>query len=144
MQRALAIDDEPTRERVRALRVGSHLAWWRGDHAHCDAYNVALERCAQAIGDEWGLAWVAMGFGARRRCFAIPGKALPLFEDSKRRFDALGRRWEAGYALHLIGGARWFGGDERAAGEAFEEAVEIFDVIGHRSVLASRASVAPG
>jgi predicted ATPase/DNA-binding SARP family transcriptional activator len=136
VQRALALDDEPSRERVRALRAGSHLAWWRGDHAQCDAYNVALERCAGAIGDEWGLAWVKMGFGATE-VFRDPLKVLPLFEDSKRRFDALGRHWEAGYTLHLIGGARWFGGDERAAGEAFEEAVEIFERLGHRSVLAS-------
>lgn len=136
VQRALAIDDAPSRERVRALRAGSHLAWWRGDHAQCDAHNVALERCAQAIGDDWGLAWVKMGFGATQ-VFRDPAEALPLFEDSKRRFDALGRRWEAGYTLHLIGGARWFGGDERGAGAAFEEAVGIFDALGHRSVLAS-------
>ena len=41
--------------------------------------------------------------------------------------------WEAGYALQVIGGARWFGGDERAAGEAYDEAVAIFERLGHRS-----------
>jgi predicted ATPase/DNA-binding SARP family transcriptional activator len=136
VERSLAIDDEPSRERVRALRAGSHLAWWRGDHAQCDAYNVALDGCARTIDDKWGLAWVAMGFGATQ-VFRDPHTALPLFEDSKRRFDALGRKWEAGYTLHLIGGARWFSGDEPAAGEAFEEAVAIFGQLGHRSVLAS-------
>jgi predicted ATPase len=136
VERALDIDSEPSRERVRALRVGSHLSWWRGRHADCDAYNLALDECARTIGDDWGLAWVSMGFGATR-VFRNPEQALPLFEESKRRFDVLGRRWESGYTLHLIGGARWFSGDERAAGMAFEEAVEIFDELGHPSVLAS-------
>lgn len=136
VRRALEIDDEPSRERVRALRVGSHLSWWRGRHAECNAHNLALDECARAIGDEWGLAWVRMGFGATQ-VFRDPGEALPLFEESKRRFDALGRKWESGYTLHLIGGARWFSGDEAAAAEAFGEAVEIFDEIGHPSVLAS-------
>ena len=136
VQRALAIDGEPSRERVRALRAGSHLAWWRGRHDECDAHNVELEACARAIGDAWGLAWVAMGFGAVQ-VFRDPTQTLPLFEDSKRRFEALGREWEAGYTLHLIGGARWFGGDVESAGEAFEQAVEIFRRLGHRSVLAS-------
>ncbi len=136
VKRALTIGEEPTRERVRALRVGSHLSWWRGDHPQCDIYNNALEACARAIDDEWGLAWVKMGFGATA-IFRDPVACLPLFLESKQRFDELGYRWEAGYTLHLIGGAYWFGGDHRAAGRAFEEAVEIFAQLGHRSVLAS-------
>ncbi|MDX6719609.1 MAG: hypothetical protein QOJ63_1863 [Solirubrobacteraceae bacterium] len=136
VKRALAIGDEPTRERVRALRAGSHLSWWRGDHAQCDIYNNRLDACARIIEDEWGLAWVKMGFGATA-IFRDPVACLPLFLESKQRFDALGYRWEAGYTLHLIGGAYWFGGDHRAAGKAFEEAVEIFAQLGHRSVLAS-------
>jgi len=137
VQRALAIGgDEPTPERVRALRAGSHLAWWRGDDAQSEAHNTALEACAEAIEDEWGCAWVPMALGAARM-FRDPMASLPLFEESKHRFEALGLRWEAGYALQLIGGARWFAGDERAAGVAYEEAVEIFAELGHRSVLAS-------
>ena len=130
VQRALAIDAEPTRERVRALRVGSHLSWWRGDHEGCEAYNSALHECASAINDAWGLAWVKMGFGATA-IFRDPVTCLPLFEESKQRFDDLGYRWEAGYTLHLIGGAHWFGGDNRAAAAAFEEAVDIFTQLGH-------------
>jgi predicted ATPase/DNA-binding SARP family transcriptional activator len=137
VKRALAIGDEPTRERVRALRAGSHLSWWRGDHAECESYNNALQACARAIKDEWGLAWVKMGFGATA-IFRDPVACLPLFLESKQRFDELGYRWEAGYTLHLIGGAYWFAGDHRAAGRAFEEAVEIFTQLGHRSVLASQ------
>ena len=136
VQRALAIGEEPSQERVRALRAGSHLSWWRGDDAQSDAHNRALEACAEAIEDDWGRAWVPMAFGAARM-FRDPTGSLPLFEESKLRFDALGLRWEAGYALQLIGGARWFAGDERSAGVAYEEAVEIFAALGHRSVLAS-------
>lgn len=136
VRRALEIGDEPSPERVRALRVGSHLAWWSGRRDECNAHNLALEECARAIGDEWGLAWATMGFGAIA-VFRDLGKALSLLEESKRRFDALGRTWEAGYALNLIGGACWFSGDEAAAGKAFEEAVEIFGEIGQPSILAS-------
>jgi predicted ATPase len=136
VQRALAIGGEPTQERVRALRAGSHLAWWRGDNAQAAAHNAALEACADAIEDDWGRAWVPMALGAAQM-FRDPTASLPLFEESKHRFDALELRWEAGYALQLIGGARWFAGDERAAGVAYEEAVEIFAGLGHRSVLAS-------
>jgi hypothetical protein len=77
-----------------------------------------------------------MGFGATA-IFRDPVTCLPLFEESKRRFDDLGYRWEAGYTLHLIGGAHWFGGDNAAAAVAFEEAVDIFTQLGHPSVLAS-------
>ena len=136
VQRALKIDDEPSRERVRALRAGSHLSWWLGDLKQCEAHNVAMDSCARAIDDAWGVAWVAMGFGATA-VFRDPRKCLHQFEESKRLFDKLGRHWEAGYTLHLIGGARWFAGEVRAAGEAFEEAVAIFQRLGHRSVLAS-------
>ncbi|HEX4345476.1 MAG TPA: BTAD domain-containing putative transcriptional regulator [Solirubrobacteraceae bacterium] len=136
VRRATAIDGRPSRERVRALRAGSHLAWWRGDYAQSDAYNLALEACARAVADAWGLAWAPMGHGAVQ-LFRDPRKSLPLFEESKRRFEALGRDWEAGYALQVVGGARWFAGDEPAALEAFSEAVEIFGRLSHRSVLAS-------
>lgn len=136
VERVLKLDEEPTLARVRALRAGSHLSWWRGDFAGCHEYNVALEACAEAIGDEWGRAWAPMGHGAVGM-FSDPIGALALFEDSKRRFDAHGCEWEAGYACQLIGAARWFADDEQAAGEAYAEAVEIFERLGHRSVLAS-------
>lgn len=136
VQRALEIDDVPTRARVRALRAGSHLSWWRGDFEACRAYNAALDACADAIADDWGKAWALMAFGAIE-LFSDPHKALVLFEDSKQRFEEIDRPWEAGYALQLVGGARWFGGDERAACNAFDEAVDIFDDLGHRSTLAS-------
>jgi predicted ATPase/DNA-binding SARP family transcriptional activator len=136
VQRALAIDGAVSRRRVRALRAGSHLAWWRGEYVESDRYNDLLETCAREIDDAWGLAWAPMGHGAVQ-LFRDPRKSLPLFEESKRRFEALGRDWEAGYALQVIGGAWWFGGNEPAALQAFEEAVEIFERLEHRSVLAS-------
>ena len=136
VERALALDGQPSRERVRALRAGSHLAWWQGNYAAADDYNVELEQCAAAIDDAWGLAWAPMGQGAVE-LFSDPRNALALFEDSRRRFEELGRHWEAGYALQVIGGAWWFGGEEQAALKAFEEAVEIFERLEHRSVLAS-------
>jgi tetratricopeptide (TPR) repeat protein len=136
IRRALAIDDVPSRERVRGLRAGSHLSWWRGDYAQCSAYNVALQECAEAIDDDWGRAWAPMAHGAVEM-FYHPREALLLFEESRRRFEALDLPWEAGYALQNIGGARWFDGDYRAAAEAYDEAVEIFERLGHRSALAS-------
>ena len=136
VERALKLDAEPTLARVRALRAGSHLSWWRGDFAACEEYNVALGACAEAIDDEWGRAWAPMGHGAVRM-FSDPLGALALFEESKRRFEAHGCKWEAGYACQLIGAARWFADDEQAAVEPYAEAVEIFESLGHRSVLAS-------
>jgi non-specific serine/threonine protein kinase len=136
VRRVLAIDDTPTRARVRALRAGSHLAWWRGEYAESTAYNVALQACADATDDDWGRAWASLAVGAAEM-FQQPKEALALIEESKRRFEALDRPWEAAYALQLVAGARWFGGDDRAAGEAFDEATAIFARLGHRSVLAS-------
>jgi tetratricopeptide (TPR) repeat protein len=69
--------------------------------------------------------------------FYHPREALLLFEESRRRFEALELPWEAGYALQNIGGALWFDGDYRAAAKAYDEAVEIFERLGHRSALAS-------
>lgn len=136
VRRALELDDAPSRERVRALRAASHLAWWRGDFEACHAYNVELAASAETIGDDWGQAWAQMAFGAVEM-FLDPPRALQRFADSKRRFEALGCPWEASYALQVIGGARWFGGDYAAAGAAYEEAAETFDRLGHSSVLAS-------
>ena len=136
VRRTLALDGAPSRERVRALRAGSHLAWWQGDYARSHECNVELETCAAAIGDAWGLAWAPMGHGAVE-LFRDPHKALVMFEDSRRQFEALDCHWEAGYALQVIGGSLWFGGDDQAALTAFQEAVTIFERLGHRSVLAS-------
>lgn len=136
VQRVLALDAQASRERVRALRCGSHLSWWRGDFARCQAYNAEMRACAEAIDDEWGLAWALMGVGAVEM-FREPREALARFEESKRRFEALGRPWEAGYALQVSGGAQWFGGDDRAALTAYDGAVAIFEDLGHSSVLAS-------
>jgi non-specific serine/threonine protein kinase len=133
---ALALDDRPSRERVRALRAASHLTWWRGDYAQTDVYNAQLQACAEAIGDAWGVAWALMGFGAVK-LVTDPAAALPLLEGSRRRFTALGRDWEAGYALQMVGATSWFVGNERAAVPAYEEAVTIFERLGHGSVLAS-------
>jgi predicted ATPase/DNA-binding SARP family transcriptional activator len=134
---ALGLDPTASRERVRALRAASHLAWWRGAYAATDRYNHALEACAEEIGDAWGLAWAPMGFGAVQM-FAEPAPALLRVEESRRRFEALdGHDWEAAYALQMIGAAHWFSGDERSAGRAYEEAAEIFERLGHGSVLAS-------
>ena len=135
-RRALAIDDAPSRERVRALRAGSHLAWWRGDFEECAAFNDALQACADAIDDDWGRAWALMGF-ASLDMFRQPGEALRLLNESRRRYLELDRPWEAAYGLLVTAGARWFGRDEQAAGAAYEEAAEIFERIGHNSVLAS-------
>ena len=136
VERVLALDDTPSRLRVRALRAGSHLSWWRGDFAGCQAYNDELADCAEAIDDAWGRAWGLMAFGAVEM-FGDPPAALTRFAQSKQQFEALDCPWEAGYALLVSGGARWFGGDDQAAGEAYDEAVEIFERLGHSSVLAS-------
>jgi|GEM_PF-532013 len=136
VKRVLALDDEPSKARVRALRVGSHLSWWQGDFDTCTEYNDQLVRCAEAIDDDWGRAWAAMAFGAAEM-FHEPASALERFADSKRRFELLDRPWEAGYTLMVSGGALWFGGDDRAAGEAYGEAVDVFEALEHRSVLAS-------
>jgi predicted ATPase/DNA-binding SARP family transcriptional activator len=136
VKRVLELDEEPSQARVRALRVGSHLSWWQGDFNACAKYNAELAACAEAIDDDWGRAWAPMAFGAVEM-FHQPASALERFADSKARFERLGRRWEAGYTLMVSGGARWFGGDARAAGEAYDEAVDVFEALDHRSVLAS-------
>jgi tetratricopeptide (TPR) repeat protein len=135
-QRALAIDGTPTPQRVRALRAASHLSWWRGEYRQAARHNEELLACAEAIDDDWGRAWAPMAFGAVEM-FLDSRRALEHLEESRRRFESLGRQWEAAYALQVIGGARWFAGDEQGAGAAFDEAVEIFEAIGQSSVLAS-------
>ena len=91
----------PSRRRVRALRAGSHLAWWRGDYAQTDALQPrSWRRARRRIDDAWGLAWAPMGHGAVLM-FPDPRRALALFEDSRRRFAAIGRDWEAAYAMQL-------------------------------------------
>lgn len=136
VRQVLELSEAPSQARVRALRAGSHLSWWSGDFQACHHYNVALEACAEAIDDAWGRAWAQMGHGAFIM-FRNPPAALAHLEESRRRFDELDCPWEAGYALQVTGGARWFGGDDQAAGEAYDDAVEIFAALEHPSVLAS-------
>jgi predicted ATPase/DNA-binding SARP family transcriptional activator len=133
---ALRMEDEPSLERGRVLRVGSHLEWWRGNYAQTDIYNHALERCAKAIDDEWGIAWAQMGYGAVL-IWNAPETALERFEESRRRFDAIGRPWEAGYALQLVALAHAYAGREQVALTSYEELLGIFERLGHGSVLAS-------
>jgi tetratricopeptide (TPR) repeat protein len=133
---ALELDDEITPERVRALRVGSHLEWWRGNYALTDAYNDELERCAAVIDDEWGIAWALMGHGAVS-IWTDPDAALKLFVESRVRFDEIGREWEAGYALQLVALAHAYAAREDVAMSAYEEVLPIFERLGHGSVLAS-------
>ena len=133
---ALALDPTPSRERVRALRAGSHLTWWRGDYAETDRYNHELEACAEEIDDDWGRAWAPMGHGAVLMS-RDPRGSLSLFEDSRDRFMALRRPWEAAYAMQLIGAAHWYAGDEARARPAYAAANEILERLEHGSVLAS-------
>ncbi|RKQ93820.1 putative ATPase [Solirubrobacter pauli] len=135
-QQVLAMDERPSQRRVRALRAGSHLSWWRGDYAQTRAYNHALEACARELGDEWGLAWAALGVGAAQM-FPDPEGSLPRFEESRSRFQRLGRDWEAAYAQQLVAASHWFRGDERAAGRAYLQAADEFERLEHGSVLAS-------
>jgi predicted ATPase/DNA-binding SARP family transcriptional activator len=132
----LALDPTPARARVRALRAGSHLTWWRGDYAETDRYNKELAACAATIDDAWGLAWAPMGHGAVLMS-RDPQGSLPLFEDSRDRYLALGRRWEAAYAMQMIGAAHWYAGDEARARPAYAAANEILEELEHGSVLAS-------
>lgn len=136
VERTLALSDVPSRERVRALRAGSHLSWWAGDSALTEHYNNELERCAEAIGDAWGIAWAKMGHGAASM-FHDPLRAVPLLEESRDRYRDQRRTWEAGYAQQMIGASYWYAGDEAAALPLYDDAVEAFERIGHQSVLAS-------
>ena len=123
---ALAIGDESSRARLRALRAGSHLSWWRGDYGQASAYNADLARVRDAIDDDWGRAWAPMAFGAIA-LLSDPARALELLEESRARFEALGAR--------VGGGLRAAGARRRAlvrrrlerARRGFNEAVEIFD-----------------
>ena len=136
VERVLALDDAPSLARVRVLRVGSHLTWWGGNYAQTDAYNRAIEECAEAIGDDWGLAWAPMAHGAVL-VFGDPERALPLFRTSRRLFQDIGREWEAAYALQLTAVGLFFVGREEDSLRAYEEAERIYERIGHGSVLAS-------
>ncbi len=136
VEQVLAMDERPSRRRVRTLRAGSHLSWWRGDYAQTEAYNRELRKCAQAIEDEWGMAWAALGIGAVQM-FPDPDGALHRFRESRSRFQRLGRKWEAAYAQQLVAASHWFSGDEASAACAYQEAADVFEEIGHGSVLAS-------
>lgn len=133
---ALALDDTPSQPVVRALRVASHLSWWRGAHEETAGYNARLEATAGAINDTWGLAWAPMG-DAAVLMFGQPELALERLEQSRSCFASIGCTWEAGYALMLTGAAQWFAGDVPAARTGYAEAAEIFARLQHGSVLAS-------
>ena len=138
VDRALALGSHPSPERVRALRAASHLTWWRGEFRRADEHNRLLAECADSIDDDWGRAWALLAFGAAE-LFKDPAAALAPLTRGRERFDALGSRsrWESGYTLQVIGGAHWFVDEYRPAGAAFDEAVAIFEALGHRSALAS-------
>ena len=136
VQSVLALEERPTAARVRVLAAGSHLAWWRGDYELTERYNAALDACARQLGDGWGVAWAAMGTGAVQM-FRDPEGGRRLFHESRLGFASLGFDWEAGYALQLIAATHWFADDHERARVAYEEAIEIYERLGHGSVLAS-------
>lgn len=90
LDRALALDTEPTAARAHALWVNAHLAVFQGDVP--PAMDM-LDECrvlAQQLGDEVSLAYAALmrGFAAHTTCDY--SRAVVLCEEALTRLEALG------------------------------------------------------
>ena len=113
---------------------------WRGGRATTrdrTSTTSSSRQCATEIGDAWGLAWAPMGHGAVR---AVP-RSPPVAADCSRTAAAASRSSAAtgrpATRCRSSAARCWFAGEEQAALQAFQEAVEIFERLEHRSVLAS-------
>jgi non-specific serine/threonine protein kinase len=90
LNRALALDTEPSRARATALWVNARLTFVQGDNAA--AMDMAQE-CwdwAQSRGDETILAYAVFVQGSAARFSSDLPRARVLLEDALARFEALG------------------------------------------------------
>jgi predicted ATPase/DNA-binding SARP family transcriptional activator len=136
---ALAGDASPSVDRIRALVAYSCLSWFEGD------LETARDVCrdtltdAAAIGDDWGWAWAATGFTAVGM-FDTNDESIPLrLEEALSLFRRLGNTWDTALALQTLGGAAWHRSQYERAEQAFAEAIELLQSIGHPTAMASRA-----
>jgi DNA-binding CsgD family transcriptional regulator len=137
-------------ERVRAgggIRE-PHLYWWRGDYAEgllelgrieeAVALLDAWEAEAVRLGRERILAQIARCRGQVAAARGEVGEAIALLEEAARRHEALGDRYQRGRALLALGGVRRRARQKRAAREAIEQALALFEGCGSE-VFAARA-----
>jgi predicted ATPase/DNA-binding NarL/FixJ family response regulator len=90
LERSLAIDDEPHRERVRAMWSCAWIATEQGDHAiAADLLDRARARAAE-LGDRSSLAWAVALAGYAALFTGDLHRARPLLEEGIARHRALG------------------------------------------------------
>jgi tetratricopeptide (TPR) repeat protein len=97
---ALAADPAPTAWRARALNGATALENEGGDDAVARLYADEALALHRTLGDEWGIAnsLFLLGF------FYDPAEGLALFEESARRFEALG---DEHYSLLVNNNLAW-------------------------------------
>jgi DNA-binding CsgD family transcriptional regulator len=139
---------EADRVRTEAGQREPHLYWWRPDQVEAllelGRINEALalldgwEAEAVRLGRARILAQVACCRGRVAAARGEVGEAIALLDEAARRHEALGDRYQRGRALLALGGVRRRARQKRAAREAIEQALALFEGCGSE-VFAARA-----
>ncbi|MBO2453239.1 ATPase [Actinomadura barringtoniae] len=90
LDRALALDSAPTRERAAALWVNGYIAIKQGDTGRAAALLEASQAQAQRTGDRVALANAIHRLGCVSLVTDDHARAAVLFKDALARYDALG------------------------------------------------------
>jgi predicted ATPase/DNA-binding CsgD family transcriptional regulator len=85
LDRALAMDQEPSHERVWALGTAAHMAVFQGDEAAATALIDAAQDLAVRLDDPKGLAYASHMLGLRA-LGTDPGAAIPLLVEALERY----------------------------------------------------------
>jgi DNA-binding CsgD family transcriptional regulator len=139
---------EADRVRSEAGQREPHLYWWRGDYAEAllelgrieDAVALldAWEAEAVRLGRERILAQIARCRGQVAAARGEIGDALAVLEDAAGRHEAAGDRYQRARALLALGAVRRRARQKRAAREAIEQALALFEECGSE-IFAARA-----
>ena len=118
------------------LRLAGALAWFWQLHSHFSEGREILNRVLKPVHDRtfdvaralWGASILAVHQGEHEEGRRFAEETVSIWRD-------LGDKKELALALENIGWSVWFGGDSRAAYEAFEQSLQIHREMGNERLI---------
>ena len=125
VEQVLALSDEPTAARARALIAQGSIAYWREDYPATRAPYEGALAIYRLLGDAPGVAWATYNLAFSKVTTGDVETARDMFRDALDRFvvvdDAVGRR----EAMNLVGWTELMLGDPDAAEPYMRESLEM-------------------
>lgn len=124
---ALALAQQPSVTRAKALHAAGNLCFHQSDFPQATSYYEASLKLYQDLDDRIGQAWVLHGLGRMQRTYE---PAHIYLNQSLSLFKELGDKAGAADALNELGNIERWHGSYAAAQACHEESVALFRILG--------------